>query len=704
MKADTSNPSEVSRRLQLWVLTLLLALGTFALYWPAINHEFIHFYDDNLYVTECAHVQQGLSWENVGWALRTFDAGNWHPITWISHMLDFQLYGWNAHGHHFTSVLLNAINTALVFIWLRLMTGSIWRSALVAGLFGCHPVHVESVAWIAERKDMLNGLFGLLSLIFYTRYVQKREPILKTIKKRAVWVAPAGSFLTSPFYWLALLFFVLGLMSKAMLVTWPFVLLLLDYWPLRRWPPLTAEHPSAILDARTLLRRLVIEKIPFFIITAGVSIATFLAQKSGGAMDALTKLPLGARIENALVSYSRYLGKLFWPADLAVFYPHPGHWPMTHVLMAGGLVFGLTVLCLLKWRSQPWWLMGWLWFAGTLVPVIGLVQAGEQSMADRYMYLPSLGIFIAVVWGGYQMTQWWSYARATFTAVAFFVILSCLEVTRQQVGYWEDTETLFRHALRSTGHSHVAQNNLACELFNLGRYDEAVPHFQEAIHFKPDYTIAHINLGNALLKQGRIDEARDQFGEALRVVPDNAQARNNLNIALEAKAEMARLGQQKPEALSPKRNSAQGLKCIGYVLIQRGVIDEAIIHLRLAIRQDPQLAEAHGYLGVALLKKGLNSEALGQLQEAVRLDPINAETHNNLGVVFGNLGRISEAMSQYQEVIRIKPDFFLAHNNLGNALYKIGRRDEAIFQYREAVRLNPDYVEAKENLARALAK
>ena len=379
--ADPARPQFPS-----WLMALLLALVTVAIYWPTMRDGFV--YDDEEYVVNNTHVTSGLTLENVRWAFTSFYAANWHPLTWLSHMVDCQLSGLNPFGHHLTSVLLHSINTMLVFLLLRRLTGLPWRSFMVAALFGWHPLHVESVAWVAERKDVLGAFFGLLALIFYARYAGQAE--VKNQKSASeIWLfdprLPAD-------YWLSFFFFALGLMSKPMLVTWPFVLLLLDYWPLARFRP---GH----------LWRLVAEKIPFFALAAAASVVTFLAQGQGDALVSVQALPIGIRIGNAIVSCCSYLEKLLWPVNMSVFYPFPELLLIWKVLLAGIMFFGISALLFVQRRKYPFLLMGWLWYCGTLVPVIGLVQVGSQSMADRYSYIPSLGLFILAVWGACELTR-----------------------------------------------------------------------------------------------------------------------------------------------------------------------------------------------------------------------------------------------------------------------------------------------------------
>jgi tetratricopeptide (TPR) repeat protein len=664
-------------RFPVWLLAALLALVTIGLYWPATSHDFVNF-DDNIVVTENVHVQNGLNLDSIKWAFFNpdVDLGYWQPLTVLSHIVNCQLFGLNPWGHHLTSVLLHAVNTVLVFVLLQQLMGlrsnksigvttpqadATWRCAMVAALFGLHPLHVESVAWVAERKGVLSTCFGLLALIFYASYAQNKATLnplssVASAKEDQPLGAAKRSGDGSTFnYILALLFFALGLMSKPMLVTWPFVLLLLDYWPLARFK-----------SNRAWL--LVAEKIPFFALMMATSIVTFAVMKQEGPVVSLKNLPLGARIGNALISYCRYLGKLFWPTDLAVFYPPSGKWPLAQVLLAGGLLLGITVMFILKRGRYPFLLMGWLWFVGTLVPVIGLVQVGDQAMADRYTYIPLLGVLILTVWGAYELTRRWRHHEPALLVAGCMAIVLCLGLTRQQLGYWQDSETLFRHALAVTENNYLAHNNLGNALGMKDQTDEAINQFQEAIRLKPNYADAFNNLGVALDEKGQTDEAIRQFQEAIRLKPDDVAVHNNL----------------------------------GSALVEKGQIDEAIRKLQEAIRLNPDYAEAHNNLGVALNKKGQTDEAINQYQETIRLKPDYAKARNNLGNALLKKGHTDDAINQYREAIHLKPNYAEAYYSLGTALGRRGQIDEAISQFQEAIRLKPDYADAQNNLARAL--
>ncbi|MDD5141222.1 MAG: tetratricopeptide repeat protein [Verrucomicrobiales bacterium] len=581
-------------RIPAWLLAVLLGLVTVALYWPATDYDFVN-YDDDVYVTSNVHVQNGLALENIGWAFLNPVADNWHPITVLSHMLVCQISGLKPWAHHLTNVLLHALNAVLVFALLRQLTGATWRSLLVAALFAVHPLHIQSVAWVSERKDVLSGFFGLLALIFYARYAQRSE--IRNQKSEIGSPAYGLRLPASGQYWLSLFCFALGLMSKPMLVTLPFVMLLLDYWPLKRIAECGAGNAGLNFKPQiSNLKFLILEKIPFFALAVLAGTVTFVVQKRGGSLGTGGIFPLGARCENALISYCRQLGKLLWPTDLAIIYPHPGYWPVVEVLLAGGLLLGISVFFVVNHRRFPFLLMGWLWFCGMLVPVIGLVQTGLQAMADRHNYLPSLGVFILMIWGNAELTRNWRYRAITLSGLGSAAVISCILVTQQQIGYWRDSETVFRHALAVTENNYIAHGNLGEALGTKGQTDGAIRQFQAAIRIYPDYAEAHNNLGIALGGKGQIDEAIRHFQEAIRIKPDYAEARYDLGVAL-------------------------GMK---------GQNDEAIHHYQAAIRINPDFAEARNNLGIALVDKGQIDEAIRHFQEAIRIKPDFVAAQKNL--------------------------------------------------------------------------
>jgi hypothetical protein len=427
---------------------ILIGLGLLLLviltYLPVRNNVFI-FFDDPGYVMGNPHVQSGVTWGNVKWAMTSTVGGNWHPLTWVSHMLDCQWFGLNPRWHHLTSLLLHAVNTVLVFLVLEGMTGAVWQSFFVAAMFGVHPLHVESVAWVSERKDVLSTLFWMLTLWAYARYVTegKRTSYIELPMRETADHASCDmqheekSGVQGPkskvWYGCALVTFALGLMCKPMLVTLPFVLLLLDFWPLNRFP-------------QKNLMKLAVEKAPFFLLSIAICVITIPAQKGAGAVRTMANFPLMVRLENVPVSYCRYLGKLFWPANLPFFYPYPVHWPPVAVLGATLLLLCLLICAWMTRRDHPYFLMGWCWFVGILVPVIGLVQVGFQSIANRYTYVPSIGIFLALSWGVPALIRHWRHQFFVLFTLATTAILVCIPVTRIQIGYWKDSVTLFQYA------------------------------------------------------------------------------------------------------------------------------------------------------------------------------------------------------------------------------------------------------------------
>lgn len=497
---------------------LFIAFGivaaTLAVYAQLVNHQFI-ILDDNRYIRENPIVNQGLTVTGVEWAFTTFHAANWHPLTWLSHMLDSQIFGLNAGGHLLVNALIHASNTLLLFLFLRRVTGAKWQSAVVAALFGLHPLHVESVAWAAERKDTLSTFFGLLSLVAYVRYVE--TPSWKRYALVAVALA-------------------LGLMAKPMLVTWPFVLLLLDYWPLGRyqWRPATAT--AGFFRALVPLVR---EKLPLFCLVAASMVITFIAQSQGGAVRTIIDVPVSLRLANAIVSYAKYLVLTVWPSDLAVYYPFSRTGvPVWQLACAIVLLAVISVFAVRQARERPYLLIGWLWFIGTLLPVIGLVQVGGAAMADRYYYIPSIGLFVALVFGLWDLSCAFRIHRGVMgtLTIAALSILTCL--TAVQIGRWRNNATLFEYTLSLTPDNRMIENNVGTILGESGRYDEAAAHFAKALRTQPDFleviSDADIrgNLGLLLARQGKLPEAVEQLKEALRLNPNSADAHNNLGVVL----------------------------------------------------------------------------------------------------------------------------------------------------------------------------
>jgi tetratricopeptide (TPR) repeat protein len=659
-------------------ICLLLIAVTLALYAQARRFPFVT-WDDPKLVAANPRVQQGITTENVAWAFTAPIATMWHPLTMLSHMLDCQLFGLDAGGHRLTSVLLHAANACLLFGLLQSVTGAAWPSALVAGLFALHPLQVESVVWIAERKNVLSTAFALLALWAYAAYAAR---------------GGIGRYV------LAASLLAMGLMAKPMIVTLPFVFLLLDYWPLgrvapRRVPaepvPPTRSLPTESLPTGPLPDQapadrvatdrvsadqspaspglLLAEKIPFLALAAAMSAVTFVVQRDAGSMDPAAEVPLRLRIANALVSYARYIGKTIWPADLAVLYPHPDlpggtPWAAWQIAGAAGLLLGLTALVVVARR--PYALVGWLWYLGTLVPVIGLVQVGEQAMADRYAYLPAIGLFIAAAWAARDAATRWPALRRPLVAAAASVLVAAALATHAQARHWRSAEALYRHALAVAPAAPAMHNNLAIVLELRGERKLAIDHYREALRLEPRYAIAHANLGSALQAEGEADAAIERWREAVRIDPDLAPAHNRLGEALRA----------------------------------RGDVAGATRHFQEAVRADPALAAARNNLGVALAAQRRFAEAAGQFREAARLEPENADAHNNLANALQLQGDLEEAVRSYRRALELRPAFAEAHCNLGIALEAQGRRAEAVEHYRRALEIDPQHAQARQRLAR----
>ena len=524
-------PAKLTRNQLIAVICLALALVTAALYWPMLHHGFIGYYDDASYITDNPHVSAGLTGPGIAWAFRSGYAANWHPLTWISHMLDCQLYGVSPAGHHFTNLFFHIANTLLLFLWLNQLTRAVWRSALVAALFAWHPVHVESVAWAAERKDVLSAFFWMLALMAYTRHAQKRSRVegvggdgniqhpTSNIQHPMSGIADRASVC----YLFSLFFFACGLMSKPMVVTLPFVLLLLDFWPLNRFSP-----PYSIQTAVNL----VAEKWPFFALSLAGSVITYSVQQSGGAFWSSNVLPLHLRLENALMVYSRYLSKIFWPTDLALIYPYPHRWPVALVLGAALVLALWSALFLWRARRNPYLFTGWFWFLGALVPTIGLVQVGVQSMADRYLYLPSIGLFMAIAWGLNDLVDFRPQWRKIVMLAGIAALAGCLVITRVQLSYWQNSLTVFLHTVDVTTDNYAAYNFLGNVFEKSGREDKALALYEESVRIQPDFPMGQFNLGMLLLESGRPEEASNHLAIAAQLMPHHPETQYDFGLFL----------------------------------------------------------------------------------------------------------------------------------------------------------------------------
>ena len=626
-----------------------LALLTLLVYAPVRHFGPIDL-DDPGYVFNNPHVTAGLTWNGVVWAFTTGYAANWHPLTWLSHMLDVELFGLAAGWHHMTSVALHIVATLLLFGLLVRLTAAVGRSAFVAGLFALHPLHVESVAWIAERKDVLSTVFWLLTTWAYVAHVAPSRAGFMRGSLGAPVVAAT---------------YALGLLSKPMLVTLPFTLLLLDLWPLRR-----VTEPQRVRSWWPL----VLEKAPLFALAAASSVITFLVQQQGGAVSSLRAAPWPVRVSNALVAYAAYLRKTIWPVDLALFYPYSMTVSPWRTAIAAVVLAAVTWLALRLVRRAPYVLVGWLWYIGTLVPVIGLVQVGTQSMADRYTYVPLIGVFIAVAWGVIDLIG--TRARPIAGIVAFAALLTAAVTARAQVHHWRDSLAVWQHAVDVTRGNYRAHNSLGAVLGNQGRTAEAIRHFEEALRLGPDGSEAHHihhNLGRALADSSRTEDAIRHYRDALRVKPDFAEAHNNLGLAL----------------------------------VRLGRVDEALPHYQEAVRIDPTLAVAQNNLGLALYGLGRIDEAIARYSDAIRLDPRYADAYNNRGFAHASRGAGEAAIADFSAAVRARPSFEQARFNLALALASAGRFGDAREQLQAVLQQHPnnelarralDYVTQQERL------
>ena len=686
----------------------VLALATIAVYLPVRDHEFLNYDDQDIFANP--HVAGGFTWENVAWAFTSTDHANWFPLTRLTHMLDWRLFGKWAGGHHLVNVGLHAACGILLMLVLSWMTGRRWPSAAVAALFLVHPLHVESVAWAIERKDTLSGLFWMLTMAAYVWYVHR--PGIRR-------------------YGPVFLSLALGLMSKPMLVTLPLALLLLDWWPLGRFRrgPAPAVQGQALrqnsgTEARRSrkpaclrasvpscptfpLARLVAEKVPLLALAAASSIVTYVVQSGGGAITGGEHLRFAERLANALVACAAYLAKTVVPVNLAIFYPLDRHMPMGEIVGAGAILAALTISAALLRRRLPYAAVGWFWFAGALVPVIGLVQVGGQSMADRYTYLPLVGVFIALAWGAADLAARWRLPQSVPAAAGAASIAACIALTAVQLRYWADSEKVFQHAVDVTRENWRAQDNLGLALAEKGRKDLAIVHYREAVRIKPLFAEAHNHLAAALVALGRtdgIDEAVRSCDAALRIDPNDADAHVNMGGALAARGQPADAIKHYRDAIRANPACAEAYTNCGIALAAQGSFDQAMECYRKAILIKPDAHEIHNNLAVALASTGKTDEAVREYREAIRIKQDYAEAHANLGAALAALNRPDEAIAEYLDAIRINKDFAEAHNNLAVTLAARGRIDEAIGHYREAIRINPNYEQARRNLAAALAK
>lgn len=643
----------------------LLVVLVFLVFGQTIGHQFINF-DDNTYVYDNPRIQNGLDLGGIVWAFTHVHSDNWHPLTTITHMADCQMYGLWAGGHHLTNVVLHAAAAVMLFFALGELTGAFWRSAFVAAVFAIHPLRVESVAWVAERKDVLSGIFFMLTLWAYARYV--RQPA-----KRWGYAMVAG-------------WFVAGLMSKPMLVTVPFVLLLLDYWPLGR------------LQRAADLPGLLVEKLPLMVFSFLSCLATLYSQTS--TIRPLDDFPIPIRMENALVAYMAYLGKLVYPVRLVVFYPlWKGGWPLWEVVLAGLLLGSLTVLAWVLRRKYPVVVVGWCWFLGMLVPVIGLVRVGVQAYADRYTYLPLIGPVMVLVWVAADCSAKWRHRKVVLGGVAAVLLGFLAPAAHRQASYWRDDMTLWTYVLGCSRDNYVAHNNLGMALLLRQQIEEAEDQFLKSLAANPIFSKAFHNLGCIRMAQQRWEEAEVFFRKAVELDPSMAEARINRGNVLSKLGRLEEAAALYRQALDIRPDYPEAHNNLGNLHMMKGRRDEAEVEYKEALRLKPDYSEAHHNLGNALLEQGRKEEGVVHLREVLRLNPANPEVLINLGWTLFELGYVEESVAQFREALRLRPGYPEAHNNLGSALYRQGRVAEAIGHMEKSVELQPSNWNTKQNLA-----
>lgn len=662
----------------LYLISALLIAAILVVYWPVGTFDFVSL-DDYAYVSENPRIQNGLTWQAVRWALSadlaydSVHADFWIPITYLSHILTIEFFGLDSGAHHRVNLAFHILNSVLLLFVMRRLTGELWRSAFVAASFALHPLNVESVAWVTERKDVLSTLFWILTLWAYARYVER-----KGIAR----------------YLLLVFFFVSGLLSKPMLVTLPFVLLLLDYWPLKR---LSIGNSKQVWP-------LISEKVPLFALAAAISVSTYLSLQRAGGITSLGEIPFGARLVNSLVSYASYIRKMAWPVDLAVFYPHPGSsLPLGQVVGAGLSLASIAVLVI--WTSQRYRYLtvGWLWYLGTLVPVIGLLQAGGQAMADRYAYLPMIGLYIMVAWGIPELAANLKHRRTLLITTSGMLFSVLMTVSRLQAKHWQSSIALFEHALSVTGANNwLAHNNLGVALAEQGRLEEAAAHYLQALRGRHDYAEAHYNLGTALFELGKIEEALPHLEEALRIKPDYAEAHNQLGMVAHRQGKTTEAMGRYLNAARIKPEFAEAHNNMGVLLAEQGELEAAVVRYGEALHTKPNFAGAHINLGIALARQREHKRAADHFAEALRLKPDDAEAHFHMGNVFLRQENFEKAAAHYFAALRTKPDYPTARTNLGEALARQGKFDTAVDQHTEALRLQSGSARTHYRLGNAL--
>lgn len=671
-----------------WAIGLFLIVITAAVYAPVRHHEFINF-DDGGYVYENEHVQKGLTPDSIKWAftlVKSDERSYWHPVTWLSHMLDCQLFGIDAGYHHISNLFYHLLNVLLLFLALFRMTGAAWRSAAVAALFALHPVNVDSVAWIAERKNLLSTTFWMLTLLAYIRYAARPS----------VWR-----------YILIIIVFTLGLMAKPMLVTLPCALLLLDFWPLFRFKWFNecwldrealpdADHPSF---HKTSVNRLVIEKIPLLLLSFGAIWLSFLSlQKNSQILNEVIQ-PIGLRVANALVSYLHYLWKMIWPANLAIFYPFPKEIPLWQPIAAAIALIGITALAIIYSKRKPYLATGWFWYLGTLTPVIGIIQGGLwPQIADRWAYIPFIGVFIAMAWAGWEFLSR-SRAKAWAGAgISIFLLILLASLTTKQLTYWKTTDTLFRHTLNVTRDNYYAHVLVGKFFSAAGDHDKALRHFQKALDLQPVFDMAHESMGDTYVLQKKYDQAIFHYQKALFTSISDPLLLIKIGNAYTGMGNHHKAIQFYLESLSIDPDDPSAYSNLGAAYYFIGQLDAAAQNLKKAIELKPDYAEAYYNLGLLEIKAGNAQPATTYFKQAVKINPDYADAHNSLGKICFQSGDIAKALLHFREVTRISAKDASAYYNIGIILYTQHETSQAAQYFQKALEINPEYEKAKQAL------
>lgn len=637
MNDTTDNPmKQIKKSYQHAIICLLLAATSLVIYWNVGNYEFINF-DDNSYVWNNPYVKQGLTLNNIQWAFNlsgnSEDQNYWHPLAWISHMIDCQLFGLDAGKHHLVNLSIHILNSLLLYIVFFHMTGAMWQSAFVAALFSAHPLNVDSVAWIAERKNLLSTLFWLMTMLAYV-YYSRRPSIYRYILVFTVMAA--------------------GLLAKPMLVTLPCVLLLLDFWPLGRLRlPFSGQETAGVKPFHgSTPVHLIAEKIPLLVLSLFSIIASMVSLQNQNQIVSEHIAPMSLRVENAIVSYVKYIAKIAWPTDMTIYYPFPEAiplWQVTGALILLAAAFGAVFFSL---RKAPYLSIGWLWFIGTLSPIIGIVQGGLwPEMADRWTYVPAIGLFVMTSWGGAAIVKKYSIKPAIAAILAFFILIPFILIAKNQTSHWQNSITLFSHSLEAGEDNEVARYNLGEGLGKKEKFDEAIIQYIEALKINPRLAKAHNNIGRILADKEQTDEAITRFRQALAIDPSLIEAHMNL----------------------------------GRALGNKGLTDESLAQFALALKIDPDKSEIYEDMGKAVAKKKLFDQAIDYFNHAIKMNPRSANAINGLGNAFAEKGDLDEAINKFHAVLKIDPDYKEVHNNLANALVRKGKLDEALYHYESII-------------------